>query len=278
MFLQGLVLISSIMNFQTAQFQPGNDLPYALFLPTYTAGAWYHKKLPPQYQQDLHQTLKEVEEWAMTDYWLALAKGDRLSPNERDTIINKLAQYTGLSKEYIDQQNLRIEINRFTCELLRAEKQRIGRLDNRFKSYSLDASGDNLQEDPSYIAIYGPYTAVINAYTRQVLNYANDIPYWPISDLVRPWNWGQENGYVNVAETLRYAMTNNIYLKVLIANGYHDLATPYFATQYTVNHLGLPSELAKNIIMKYYEAGHMMYIRDTCRKKLRQDVLEFYTR
>jgi carboxypeptidase C (cathepsin A) len=277
MYLKGLVLVSSILNFQTARFQPGNDLPYALFLPTYTAGAFFHKKLPAKYQQDLKETLKEVEQWAMTDYWLALAKGNSLSAAERSKVIDKLAQYTGLSKSYIDEQDLRIEIHNFTRQLLRSEKQTIGRLDNRFKAHSLNTSGESLQDDPSYIAIYGPYTAAINDYTRKELNYAIDLPYWSISEFVRPWNWGKKNTYVNVAETLRFAMSNNIYLKVLIANGYHDLATPYFATQYTVNHMGLPPDLAKNIIMKYYESGHMMYIRDKCRTKLRKDVHAFYT-
>jgi carboxypeptidase C (cathepsin A) len=277
MFLKGLVLVSSIMNFQTARFQPGNDLPYALFLPTYTAGAFHHKKLPAKYLKDLTVTLKEVEEWAMSDYWLALAKGNSLSDSERIKIIDKLAMYTGLSKAYIDQQNLRIEIHGFTNELLRNEKQRVGRLDNRFKAYLMDTSGgQRLQDDPSYIAIYGPYTAAINAYTRNELNYKIQLPYRPISEYVRPWNWGEKNAYVNVSETLRYAMGNNRFLKVLIANGYNDLATPYFATQYTVNHMDLPSNLRKNIIMKFYEAGHMMYIRDKSRTKLRKDVYEFY--
>lgn len=273
MYLQGLVLVSSIMNFHTARFAPGNDLPYALFLPTYTAAAWYHKKLPEKYQKDLIATLKEVEQWALSDYWLALAQGDTLTEIERNLVIDKLAQYTGLSKKYIDETNLRIEIYRFTRELLRDEKQRIGRLDNRFKGNLLDAAGEEFEEDPSYIAIYGPYTAAINDYIRRQLEYTNDLPYWPIAR-VRPWNWGQ--GYVNVAETLRSAVNKNNHLKVMIANGYFDLATPYFATLYTVNHMNLPGPLRDNIVMKYYEAGHMMYIRTASREKLRDDAYEFY--
>jgi carboxypeptidase C (cathepsin A) len=186
-----------------------------------------------------------------------------------------LALYTGLSKKYIDQSNLRIEIYRFTRELLRDEKQRIGRLDNRFKGNLLDATGDEFQEDPSYIAIYGPYTAAVNDYIRGQLKYDNDLPYWPIAS-VRPWNWGKFHGYVNVAEVLRRAINRNNHLKVMIANGYYDLATPYFATRYTVHHMNLAKSLRNNIVMKYYEAGHMMYIRKACLKKLTDDVYEFY--
>jgi carboxypeptidase C (cathepsin A) len=276
MYLQGLVLVSSIMNFHTARFAPGNDLPYPLFLPTYTAAAWFHKKLPGKYQKDLNTTLKEVEQWALSDYWLALAKGDTLTENERNRVIDQLAQYTGLSKKYIDQSNLRIEIHRFTRELLRDEKQKIGRLDNRFKGNLLDATGESLQDDPSYLAIYGPYTAAVNDYIRQQLKYTNDLPYWPIAS-VRPWNWGKFHGYVNVAEVLRRAINKNNHLKVMIANGYYDLATPYFATLYTVNHMNLAKSLRNNIVMKYYEAGHMMYIRKACLKKLKNDAYEFFT-
>jgi carboxypeptidase C (cathepsin A) len=275
MYLQGLVLVSSILNFHTARFVPGNDLPYPLFLPTYTAAAWYHKKLPEKYQKDLNTTLKEVEQWALSDYWLALAKGDTLTDAERNRVIDQLAQYTGLSKKYIDETNLRIEIYRFTRELLRDEKQRIGRLDNRFKGNLLEVEGDEFEEDPSYIAIYGPYTAAANDYIRQQLKYTNDLPYWPIAS-VYPWNWGKFHGYVNVAETVRNAINKNNHLQVLIANGYYDLATPYFATLYTVNHMNLPESLRGNIVLKYYEAGHMMYIRTACRQKLRDDVYEFY--
>jgi carboxypeptidase C (cathepsin A) len=275
MYLQGLVLVSSILNFHTARFAPGNDLPYPLFLPTYTAAAWYHKKLPGKYQKDLITTLKEVEQWALSDYWLALARGDTLTETERNRVIDQLAQYTGLSKKYIDQSNLRIEIHRFTRELLRDKKQKVGRLDNRFKGNLLDATGEGLQDDPSYLAIYGPYTAAVNDYIRQQLKYTNDLPYWPIAS-VRPWNWGKSLGYVNVAETVRIAINKNNHLQVMIANGYFDLATPYFATLYTVNHMNLPKSLRGNIIMKYYEAGHMMYIHKASRQKLRDDAYEFY--
>ncbi|NIM16066.1 MAG: peptidase S10 [Candidatus Aminicenantes bacterium] len=275
MYLQGLVLVSTVLHYQNSRFFPGNDMPCVLFLPTYTATAWYHKKLPAKYQEDLESTLKEVEQWALTDYLVALAKGDKLTEQERNTVIDKLAQYTGLSRKYIDNTNLRIEIFRFIRELLRDEKQVVGRLDSRFKHESLDAAGEFFEEDPSFV-IAGPFVAVINHYIRSELKYVNDIPYWPLTFQVHPWNWGRGNRYVNAAERLRKAIENNKYLKVMIANGYYDLATPYFAALYTVNHIGLPESLAKNIVMKYYEAGHMMYIHNPSIKKLRDDAREFY--
>jgi carboxypeptidase C (cathepsin A) len=275
MYLQGLVLISTVLHYQNSRFFPGNDMPCVLFLPTYTATAWYHKKLPEKYRGDLKTTLKEVEQWALTDYLVALAKGDKLTAQERNRVIDKLSQYTGLSREYIDNTNLRIEIFRFIRELLRENKQVVGRLDSRFKNESLDAAGEFFEEDPSFV-IAGPFTAVINHYIRSELNYVNDIPYWPLTYQVHPWNWGSGNRYVNAAERLRKAIENNKYLKVMIASGYYDLATPYFAALYTVNHIGLPASLAENIVVKSYEAGHMMYIHKPSIKKLGDDAREFY--
>jgi carboxypeptidase C (cathepsin A) len=276
MFLQGIVLISSIMNFQTTRFRPGNDTPYPLFLPTFTASAWYHKKLPSKYMEDLRTTLAEVEQWALKDYLVALAKGNTLTAAERNEVIAKLAQYTGLSKPYIDSANLRIDMSRFTRGLLRDQKKTVGRLDSRFIGKEIDAFEGGLKDDPSYAAIHGPYAAAVNHYIRTELKYVNDNLYRPIARETGPWDWGGGNRYVNVAETLRKAMLKNNYLKVMIANGYYDLATPYFATKYTVSHMNLPPSLAKNIVMKYYEAGHMMYIRKACLKKLRDDAAEFY--
>jgi carboxypeptidase C (cathepsin A) len=275
MFLQGVVLISGVLHYQNHWFTPGNDFPPVLFLPAYTATAWYHRKLPEKYQKDLHSTLKEVEEWALGEYLTALARGDKLTKDERNDIIEKLAQYTGLSRQYIDHTNLRIEIFRFTRELLRDKKQVVGRLDSRFTHETLDAAGEFFEEDPSF-KISGPFGAVINHYIRNDLKYVNDIPYRPLTYEVRPWNWGRGNQFINTAEALRQAMEMNKYLKVMIASGYYDLATPYFATVYTFAHIGLPKSMTENIVMKYYEAGHMMYIHDPSIKKLRDDAREFY--
>ena len=261
LYLNGIMLISSILDFSTADFNPGNDLPFILFLPTYAATAWYHRRLDDGLQKDLRKTLAEVEEFAGNEYALALMKGDSLGQAERDKVAKKLTRYTGISIEYIEQSNLRLEIHRFTKELLRNQRQTIGRLDSRFISRDRDAAGEHYEFDPSYAAIQGPFTAALNQYVRQELDFKSDLPYEILSGRVRPWSFKEhENQYVNVAETLRKAINLNPALKVFVANGYYDLATPYYATAYTFNHLQLEPHLRPNISMEYYEAGHMMYI------------------
>lgn len=273
LYLNGIMLISSILNFQTAHFDTGNDLPYDLFLPTYAAIAWYHKK---NSYTSLQQLLGEVLEFASNEYYLALMKGDKLQGSERQEIVIKLSKFTGLSEEYIEQTNLRINIHKFCKQLLRKEGLTVGRLDARYKSYDHDESGEVYEFDPSYPAIQGPYTATFNDYIRRELNYENDLPYEILGSLHKTWKWMQhQNQYVNVAETLRSAMTKNPYLKLYVANGYFDLATPFFATQYTFNHLGLKPDLTKNITMGYYEAGHMMYAHKPSLEKLTSELTQF---
>jgi carboxypeptidase C (cathepsin A) len=276
MYLNGIMLISSILNFQTARFAPGNDLPYILFLPTYTATAWYHKRLPADLQQDLYQALAEAKAFAAGEYTLALMKGASLVGEERQVIVQKLARLTGLSEDYIDGTDLRIEIFRFTKELLRDEKRTVGRLDSRFKGVDRDSVGENFEFDPSMASIMGPYTATFNHYVRGDLNFLSDLPYEILTHRVHPWSYAEfENTYVNVAETLRYAIHTHPFLKIYVANGYFDLATPFFATEYTFNHLGLDPGLQENIHMGYYEAGHMMYIHMPSLAKLKQELVDF---
>ncbi len=276
MYFNGVMLISSILNFQTARFAIGNDLPYVLFLPTYTATAWYHGKLAPELQRDLTATLAEVRKFASTDYTLALMKGKDLPAAERQAIAARLARYTGLSQEYVEQTNLRIYIDRFTKELRRAERRTTGRLDSRFTGIDRDAAGEEYEYDPSMEAIRGPYGGAFNDYVRRELGYETDLPYEILTDRVRPWDWGtQENQYVNVAERLRQAMTRNPALRVFVGNGYYDLATPFFATEYTFSHLGLDPSLEDNVTLRYYEAGHMMYVHKPSLEKLRADLAEF---
>jgi len=276
MFLNGIMLVSSILNFQDARFDIGNDLPNILFLPSYAATAWYHKKLPKELQEDLQSTLEEVEAFAMGEYSLALMKGANLPQDEREQIVSKLIRYTGLSREYIEQTNMRIEIYRFTKELLRDQGLSVGRLDSRFTGFDRDAAGEKPEYDPSYTNIQGPYTACLNDYVRCELEFESDLPYEILTGRVLPWNYKQyQNQYVNVAETLRASMTKNPHLKVFVANGYYDLATPYFATRYTFNHLGLDESLQGNISMSYYHAGHMMYIHQPSLVQLKSDLAQF---
>ena len=260
LFLNGIMLISSILDFQTAAFTPGNDLPYALFLPTYTATAWYHKRLSARLQTDLRAALREAEAFAQGEYATALMRGSALQAEDRARIGSRLAELTGLSAAWIDRANLRIEIHRFCKELLRDERRTVGRLDSRFTGIDSDAAGETHEYDPSLTNIMGPYTAGFNDYVRRELKFESDLPYEILNPRVWPWKYSEDNRYLNVSETLRKAMTVNPHLKVLVANGYYDLATPYLATERTFNHLGLDPSLQGNVSMRYYEAGHMMYI------------------
>jgi carboxypeptidase C (cathepsin A) len=276
MYLNGIMLVSSILDFQTARFTPGNDMPYILFLPTYAATAWYHGKHDAELQKDLRNTLDEVEAFALGEYSLALMKGDALPNSERADIVKKLSRYTGLSSEFIEQTNLRVEIVRFTKELLRDEGRYTGRLDTRFKGIDRDTAGETWEFDPSLAAITGPYSATLNDYLRSELGFESDLPYEILTSRVQPWSYDQhQNQYVNVAETLRKAMSLNQFLKVFVANGYYDLATPYFATLYTFDHMALDESLRENVSMGFYEAGHMMYIHLPSLKKQKGDLAEF---
>jgi len=277
MYLNGLVLISQITNFQTARFTRGNDLPYILFLPTYAATAWYHKKLDPAFT-DLRKLLDEVETFAMGEYASALLKGDQLTEAEEIRIAEKLSRYTGLSAAYIRQANLRPVIHKFCKELRRDEGITVGRLDSRFTGKDYDDTGDRYEFDPSYDkTIYGPFTTAVYDHLGTYLNYLSELPYEILTGRVRPWNYSNvQNEYLNVAESLRSTMHKNPFMKVLICNGYYDLATPYFATEYTLDHMFLDPALRKNITMKYFEAGHMMYIHQPSLEQFTRDVEEFY--
>src|SRR5258706_1606731 len=259
LYLNGIMLVSSVLNFQTLDFSPGNELAYMLFLPSYAATAWYHHAL--RVRRPLQKLLAEVQDFALNEYAPALMKGNALTRSERQNIIEKLARYTGLSQDYIERSNLRITDMRFFKELLRSQGRTVGRLDSRFLGIDRDTLSEGTENDPSYTNIIGPYTAAFNDYVRSGLKFEKDIPYEILNGQVWPWSYAEhENKFVYVAETLRQAMSINPHLKVFIANGYYDLATPYFATQYTFNHLGLEESLRHNVEMGYYEAVHMMYI------------------
>lgn len=277
-YLNGIMLVSSIMNFQTARFAPGNDLPYQLFLPTYAASAWYHGKLKGELAKDLPKTLARAEQFVLKDYSLALMQGDALPAAERSRIAKELVALTGLKEEYVLRQNLRIGIFGFVTELKKDENRNIGRLDSRIVGIADNGSGgggrggDGGFFDPSMEAILGGYTAAMNDYARRDLKYESDLAYEILTGRVQPWSYANvENEYLNVAETLKRAMTKNPFLKVWVANGYYDLATPYFATDYTVKHMGLDPAVRGNLTMSYYEAGHMMYIHLDSLQKFKAD-------
>ncbi len=203
-------------------------------------------------------------------------KGATLPDNEKQQVIDKLADFTGLSKEYLNQTNLRINIRRFAKELLRKDGRTVGRLDSRFKGWDRDSAGEQYEYDPSMAAIDGSFSSTLNDYLRVELGYHSDLPYVILGGRINFWDYSSnQNTYVNVAETLRSTMTQNPHLKIFVANGYYDLATPYFATEYTFNHMELPDELRRNVSMKYYEAGHMMYINIPSLQQLKNDLSGF---
>jgi carboxypeptidase C (cathepsin A) len=276
MFLNGIVLVSAVLQFQSISFDHGNDLPYVLFLPSYAATAWYHGKLAPELG-DLAQVTARAETFARGAYTAALFQGSALPAAEREAVVQELARLTGLSCDYVERSYLRIAMDRFAKELLRAEGRTIGRFDSRILGRDRDGVGEQADYDPSYAIVQGAYTAALNHYLRAELGFKSELPYEILTGRVQPWDYGKfQNQYVDVSSTLRLAMMRNPDLRVFVANGTYDLATPYFATEYTMNHLGLPEEQVERVSMAYYPAGHMMYTDERSLAKLKGDLDAFY--
>ena len=275
--LNGILLISTVMNFQTIRFADNNDLPLVLILPSYATTAWYHKKLSPQMQsKSVSDVAKEAREFAGNEFMPALMRIDTLSPQERSNLADKYSQFTGLSRDYVERNNFRIELSKFMKELLRDRRRSIGRLDSRFLGIDRNASGDEPDDDPSMNAIRPPYTAAFNDYVRRDLGYKSDVEYYILGGgITSPWNWNTNNGYADTSIPLRDAMAKNPYMKIFIGCGYYDMATPFYAAEYTVSALNLDPSLRKNIAFNYYEAGHMMYIEKNSLKKLKDDAAAF---
>jgi carboxypeptidase C (cathepsin A) len=251
-----------------------NELPFISFLPGYAATAWYHKQAGVG--QPLRKFLKEAEDFARGEYATALMKGDLLSSEERLHVVQELARFTGLSTNFIERSNLRIMDQHFFKELLRESGRTVGRLDSRFLGIDRLGVTEAAEYDPLLTNVMGPYTAGFYDYVRGELKFESDLSYEILSEKVWPWSYSVfENQYLNVAETMRKAMTYNPHLKVFVANGYYDLGTPYSATEYTFSHLGLHKSLQKNVSMGYYEAGHMMYIHMPSLKKMKKDLSKF---
>jgi carboxypeptidase C (cathepsin A) len=257
----GIILISTVLDLSAIRFVRANDLPYQLFVPTYTATAWYHKKLAaPLQKKRLGSLMAEVKAWSEGELTLALMNGDRLSEAERKAVAKKLGDYTGLDPDYVLGTNLRVEIFRFCKELLREERRSVGRIDSRFKGIEALAVTENPEFDPSMLAIIPPYTAALNQYVRAELGIKTDLDYEAMSGKVNEkWEWG--NGALPATgEELRTAMAKNPYMKVLVGQGYYDLATPLFATEYMIGHMNIDPALRSNVEIAYYEAGHMFYL------------------
>jgi len=276
LYCNGLILISSVLNLGTIRPHADNDLPTMLFLPTFAAIAHYHGK---HGRKSLRTVLREAEDFASRDYPWVLSRGNRLSEGERAEAVGRLAELTGLSPDYIDRSNLRLESSRFYTELLRSEGRVVGRLDGRFAGWLHDGVAERYDEDPSYDAICGPYSAGFNHYVRSELGYANDLPYEVTSAKVQPWSFKEFEGEsVNVTRRLARAMRANPHLKVHVALGYHDGATPYFGAEHVLAHLPIPDELRANIESAYYPAGHMMYVHEPSRLQQSADLADFVRR
>ena len=270
----GVVLIGTTLNLETI-WSRTDDLVYQLELPTYAADAWYHKKVAADLQsKDIKSFLKDAETFAMGEYATALAKGDELPPAERKAVIDKLVRYTGLEARYLDETNLRWDVAHFTRQLLRDTHETIGRYDGRLAGPSSLNTGETSEYDPSSTLITPPFTAVFTHYIRDELGYKTDLFYYPTGG-IQPWDYDVRNGFGDTTAMLRDAMVKNPYMKVMVAAGYFDLATPYYAVEYTFNHMGLSPEMHKNITWDFYQSGHMLYIDSDSHAKLKHDVGEF---
>lgn len=276
--LNGIVVISGAINFQTLRFGDNNDLPYICFLPTYAATAWYHGQLDEEMQaMPLEKVVQRAERFSLGEYATVLLQGSQASKRSVDRVVQEMIHLTGLDETFIRRCNLRPTMSGFGKELLRDEGKTIGRFDSRYVGIDRDQTGSRTEYDPSGSAIFGPFTATMNHYLRDSLNYEQPRVYEILTGNVQPWNYDSFTGrYVDASESLRSAMTSNPYLKLYVACGYYDLATPHFAMQYTINHLGLDSSLMPNVTVSNFEGGHMMYIYEPAMKELRDQLVKWY--
>lgn len=274
--LNGVVLLSALLSYQTIRTAPQNEIAYVVLVPTYAATAWYHKKLPSDLAaKPLKAVVDEASGFAFGEYASALVKGNTLGAAEVRTMAEKLARYTGLSAGYLEQANLRVSASRFRKELLRDQRLAVGRLDSRFTAVDRDAAGENPEFDPSNTALAGPYVAAFAEYVRDTLDWKSDLSY-PTSGNVRPWAWDEfENQYMDMTDELRASMTRNPFLQVLGVAGYYDLATPVGGLEYNLRHLGYDETITSRVDITYYEGGHMMYIRPSAHAQLTADIARF---
>ncbi|MDR2983297.1 MAG: peptidase S10 [Nocardiopsaceae bacterium] len=275
LYLNGLILISCYLNGGGQMFTPGNDDAYVNYLPTYAAIANYHGK---HGDRPLREVLEEAEEYAASDYPRVLALGSRLDAEERAAAVTKIASLTGLSEDYVDRVDLRPEHIRFLTEVLRDQRRTVGRIDGRFAGWDSDYGKEQWTTDPSIDAIIGPYAAALNHYVRAELGYSSDLPYEVLTDRVRPWSYKEfEAQHMFVLDKLAEAMRVNPHMRVHVACGYYDAATPYLAAENDIRHLAIPAELAGNIEFAYYEAGHMMYMHEPSRLDQSERLAAFVT-
>jgi carboxypeptidase C (cathepsin A) len=281
MYLNGIVLMSTVLDMGTISFNPANDLPYELYLPSYAAAAWYHKTLAEQ-PADLDAFLDQARQFASTEYTEALMVGSRISETEKADTIKKLEQFTGLSEQYLTGANMRVTLPEFSAQLQRSRGLTTGVLDDRFSGPQSDALTEDAEYDPLQAAITGAFTAAFNRYIHDELKFPQTRNYVVLNyQANRQWDWKHNNGQnyfpgpPEVVTNLVDAMVTNPHLQVQVENGLFDLATPFFATEYTMDHLGLPKSLRGNIHLEYYNAGHMMYLREDSLARLKDNIGAF---
>jgi carboxypeptidase C (cathepsin A) len=271
--LNGVILISTVLDFAAGADTPGNELSYITNLPSMAATALYHGKASAP---SVQQFVEEARQFAIGPYALALLKGQKLQPEERANIRAQLSRFTGLSEAFLDRADLRVTPDRFYKELLRDRGLTVGRLDSRYTGQDYDSAGESPDNDPSFYGIDAGYTAAINSWARGTLGFVSDREYQSISGIGRDWDWrigGRDsNAYLNVAPYLGQALRENRGMRIFVAQGYYDFATPFFAAEYALSRTGIPQD---RVQFHYYDAGHMMYVRDEDRAKLSRDIREF---
>ena len=279
MFLNGVVLVSSVLEFGTVRFDRSNILPDVLYLPTYAATGWFHGAVDRDRFPTMESVVDEARRFAMDVYMPALARGTALAGDDRAAVVAGLANLTGLDPQFIEDWDLRLWGGPFQKELLRDQRMTVGRLDSRFVGRDARAAGQSPEYDPSMSAIQGPYTATLNDYVRRELGFQSDLPYEILTGRVHPWDYSRwENRYVDVARSLREAMVQNPDLRVFHAGGWYDMATPPMAADWVFDHLELEPADRQRIERRYYPAGHMMYVHDESRAALDADLGGFYDR
>ena len=277
--LNGLLLISTANDYGALLPGPGNEMPYIHYLPTFAAAAWYHKKAAAQYlEMQLEDYLEEAKAFASGEFLSALYRGTRLTAEEEEAIAEKMAGFTGLKKEFILKNNLRVSMSDFCAELLGDQKLMVGRLDSRYTGPVVDGDLGSGSSDPSSLGIDEAFSAAMNNLVAKELEYRTDVPYEVLSYAINAsWDFGEENSMVAQENTIRDCMSANRFLKVWVVCGYYDLATPFYGAEWVYSHLFLNDELQKNLTFTHYPAGHMFYLLESALQSFRKDAEAWFT-
>ncbi len=275
--LSGISFISMVWNFGAQTPAPGNDIGYVNYIPSYATTAWYHKKLPADLQaRTVDEVALEAEQFALGEYSTALNMGARLTPTEYQAIVAKIARYTGLPARVIEDNDLRIDLGAFSQALLHDQRKMTGRLDSRFSTYNQNPGSDRTAFDISNSSIRNTFTPVLNDYVRTELKYYSDRLYYILGGGIGAWRYPQRTGYANVTASLERGLNANPYIRVFLAEGYYDMATPFGAAQYTIDHLNVDPATRAKFVIKRYPTGHMIYIDSEQMTQMREDLRAFY--